>query len=233
MYKGLLVIFSLILGSIGIPTFFVWQQAMQLPSWYTESSSNKNVTFVNQETKKPPQTEEVLRKVSDNLTDKTVGEVELDEEEVNSLILSSISKKDNTSKFARAIKGTNTRIQNGKISVGAVIETSSIPVHELSARKQTKIIQLLQNLPVKEKNIYIGIEGTPSIRNQQLSFDDTTRISLGNFSFPITEVSQNLGIPQESLSQLIAQELKKLPIKLENIDIQDERVIIRGSQNNL
>ncbi|MEM9923172.1 MAG: hypothetical protein AAF915_05370 [Cyanobacteria bacterium P01_D01_bin.50] len=233
MYKRLLLIFSLILGSIGIATFFVWQQAMQLPSWYTQSSSKKNVTFVNQGTKKLPQTEELLRKISDNLTDKTIGEVELDEEEVNSLILSSISKKDNTSKFARAIKGTNTRIQNGKISVGAVIETSSIPLQELSARKQTKMIQLLQSLPVKEKNIYIGIEGKPSIRNQQLSFDDTTRISLGNFSFPMAEASQNLGISQESLNQLIAQELKKLPIKLDNINIQDEHVIIRGSQNNL
>ena len=233
MYKRLLLIFSLILGAMGMSVFFLWKQATQLPEWYIQSSPNETFISSTKQAKNSKNSEEVLRKVSDNLTDKTVGEVELDEEEVNSLILSSISKKDNTSKFARAIKGTNTRIQNGKISVGAVIETSSIPVHELSARKQTKIIQLLQNLPVKEKNIYIGIEGTPSIRNQQLSFDDTARISLGNFSFPITEVSQNLGIPQESLSQLIAQELKKLPIKLENIDIQDERVIIRGSQNNL
>lgn len=232
MYKRLLLIFSLILGGIGIATFFVWQQAMQLPSWYTESSSKKNVTFVNQETKKPPQTEEVLRKVSENLTDKTTGEVQLDASEINSLILSSIDKKDNRSKFRDAIKATNTRIKNGKISIGAVIETSSIPVQELSAREQTKIIQLLQSLPVKEKSIYIGIEGKPSIRNHELSFDDTTRISLGNFSFPIAEVSQNLGIPQDSLNQLLSQELQKLPIKLESINIQDEFLIIRGSQNN-
>ncbi len=232
MYKRLLLIFSLILGGIGIATFIVWQQAMQLPSWYTESSLKENVTSVNQETKKPLQPQEVLRKVSDNLTDKNTGEIQLDEEEVNSLIISSITKKDQNGKFTPAIKATNTRIQNGKISVGAVIETSSIPIEELSASQQTKIIQLLQSLPGNEKQVYIGIEGKPSIRNQELSFDDTTRISLGNFSFPIAEVSQNLGIPQDTFNQLLSQEFKKLPIKLESINIQDKRLIIRASQNN-
>lgn len=232
MYKRLLLIFSLMLSGMGIAAFFVWQQAMQLPSWYTQSSSNENVISSTNQVNNSPNAEEVLRKVSDNLTAKTTGEVELDADEVNSLIISSIGKKDNTSKLATAIQGTNTRIQNGKISVGAVIETSSIPVQELSARKETKIIQLLQRLPGKEKRVYIGIEGKPSIRNQEFSFDDTTRVSLGYFSFPIAEVSQNIGIPQDSINQLLSDELKKLPIKLETLNIQGERVVIRGSGNN-
>lgn len=232
MYKRILLIFSLILAGVGIATFFIWQQAMQLPSWYTKSSSKENVIDVTKQTNKLLQSKEVLRKVSNNLTAKTTGEVQLDASEVNSLIATSLTQTDNIGKFAPAIKGTNTRIQNGKISIGAVVETSSIPVQELSSGKQTKIIQLLQTLPGKEKQIYIGIEGKPNIRNQKFIFDDTTRISLGNFSFPIAEVSQNLGIPQDNFNQLISQELKKLPIKLESINIQGEHVIIRGSGNN-
>ena len=231
MYKRLLLTFSLILGSIGIAGFFMWQQAMQLPSWYTQSSAEEKVISVNKT--KSPQPEEVLRKVSDNLTAKTTGEVQLDADEVNSLIISSIGKKDNNRKFSSAIKSTNTRIENGKISVGAVVEASSISPEELSTLKETKIIQLIQRLPGKEKRLYIGIEGKPSIRDRKFSFDDTTRISLGNISFPIAEVSQNLGIPQESLNQFLSQELKKLPIKLESINVEGERVIIRGSGNNI
>lgn len=231
MYKRFLLIFSLILGGIGIATFIAWQQAMQLPRWYTNSSSDENSILVTQQTKKPPQAQEVLRKVSDNLTAQTTGEVQLDEKEVNSLIATSLTQNDRNSKYAWAIKGTNTRIQNGKIFVGAVIEASSIPVNELSASKQTKIIQLLQNLPGKEKRVYIGIEGKPSIRDREFSFDETTRVSLGYFSFPIAEISQNIGIPQESINQLLSQELKKLPIKLESINIKGERVVIRGSRN--
>jgi hypothetical protein len=218
-------------GGIGIATFFVWQQAMQLPSWYIQSSSQENLISSGKQIKNPPNAEQVLRKVSDNLTATTTGEVELDAQEVNSLIISSIGKKDKSQKFTSAIKGTNTKIENGKISVGAVVETASIPVQELSARKQTKIIQLLQRLPGKQKQVYIGIEGKPSIRNQEFSFDDTTRVSLGHFSFPIAEVSQNIGIPQDKINQLLSQELRKLPIKLESINIQGERVVIRGSRN--
>jgi hypothetical protein len=218
-------------GGIGIATFFVWQQAMQLPSWYIQSSSQENLISSGKQIKNPPNAEQVLRKVSDNLTATTTGEVELDAQEVNSLIISSIGKKDKSQKFTSAIKGTNTKIENGKISVGAVVETASIPVEELSARKQTKIIQLLQRLPGKQKQVYIGIEGKPSIRDREFSFDETTRVSLGYFSFPIAEISQNIGIPQESINQLLSQELKKLPIKLESINIKGERVVIRGSRN--
>ncbi len=231
MYKRLLLIFSLMFGGIGIATFFVWQQAMQLPSWYIQSSSQENLISSGKQIKNPPNAEQVLRKVSDNLTATTTGEVELDAQEVNSLIISSIGKKDKSQKFTSAIKGTNTKIENGKISVGAVVETASIPVQELSARKQTKIIQLLQRLPGKQKQVYIGIEGKPSIRDREFSFDETTRVSLGYFSFPIAEISQNIGIPQESINQLLSQELKKLPIKLESINIKGERVVIRGSRN--
>ena len=219
------------LSGMGIAAFFVWQQATQLPSWYIQSSSNENVISSTKLANKSINSEEVLRKVSNNLTATTTGEVELDAEEINSLIISSIDKKDKSKKFSSAIKGTNTKIENGKISVGAVVETASIPVQELSARKQTKIIQLLQRLPGKQKQVYIGIEGKPSIRNQEFSFDDTTRVSLGYFSFPIAEVSQNIGIPQDSINQLLSQELKKLPIKLESINIQGERVVIRGSRS--
>ncbi|MEO1428825.1 MAG: hypothetical protein AAFV71_07135 [Cyanobacteria bacterium J06633_8] len=231
MYKRLLLIFGLISGCAGIATFLAWQQAMQLPEWYIQSSAKEKVISSTEQVK-TANAEEVLRKVSDNLTAKTTGEVELDAEEVNSLIISSIEKKDNTRKFATAIKGTNTKIKNGKISIGAVVETSSIPVQDLSGRKKTKIIQLLERLPGKEKPIYIGIEGKPSISNQEFRFDDTTRVSLGYFSFPIAEVSQNIGIPEDSINQLLSQELKKLPIKLESINVQGERIVIRGSRNN-
>lgn len=233
MFKRILLIVSLMLSGIGIATFFIWQQAMQLPSWYTESSSKENVIAVNKETKKPLQTDEILRKVSDNLTAKTAGEVELDASEINSLIATSLTKKNNIAEFAPAIKGTNTEIKNGKISVGAVIEASSIPVEKLSAREQKKVIQLINNLSGEEKPIYIGIEGKPRINNQELSFDDTTRIYLGNLSFSIDEVSQNLGIPKDSINQLISQEIKKLPIKLESINIEDERLIVRGYKNKM
>ncbi|MEB3216339.1 MAG: hypothetical protein VKN72_08910 [Nostocales cyanobacterium 94392] len=231
MYKRLLLIFSLILGGIGIAAFFAWHQVMQLPAWYTNSSTHENAISANQQIKKPLQSEEVLRKVSQNLTTKTTGEVHLDASEINSLIATSLTKNNQHSKYITAIKATNTQIQDGKISVGAVIETSSIPVQELSARK-TKIIQMLENLPGKQKHLYIGIEGKPTIHNQEVSFDDTTRVSLGNFSFPIAEVSQNIGLSQDSFNQLVSQELKKLPIQLESITIQDERIIIRGSKNN-
>ncbi|BAY83989.1 hypothetical protein NIES267_34830 [Calothrix parasitica NIES-267] len=232
MYKRLLLILSLILAAMGMSVFFVWKQATQLPSWYTQSSSGENVISTAKPAKKLINSEQVLRKVSDNLTATSTGEVELDAEEVNSLIITSIGKQDKSQKFISAIKGTNTKIENGKISVGAVIETASIPVQDLSPQKETKIFKLIQGLPGKEKKLYIGIEGKPSIRNQELSFDDATRVSLGYFSFPIAELSQNIGIPQDSINKLISQELKKLPIKLESINVQGERVVIRGSRNS-
>ena len=172
-----------------------------------------------------------MRKVSDNLTATTTGEVELDAEEVNSLIITSIGKQDKSKKFISAIKGTNTKIENGKISVGAVIETASIPVEDLSLQKQTKIVQLIQRLPGKEKKVYFGFEGKPSIRNHELRLDAAIRVSMGNISLPIAELSQNISIRQYSINQRFSHELKNLLMILEIINIQGERVVIRGSRN--
>ena len=86
MYKRLLLIFSLIFGVMGMSVFFVWKQATQLPSWYIQSSSDENVISTTKPAKKLINSEQVLRKVSDNLTATTTGEVELDAEEVNSQI---------------------------------------------------------------------------------------------------------------------------------------------------
>ncbi len=240
MLKRLLLIFVCIIGGISGVAFFYWQQATQLPNWYTNSSTNEPTIIAASPTANPlPEIDQkqiqqtrkqVLKKVS-QLNSKDKGEVQLNAEEVNALIFSEISNKTDKSELAQAVKGTNAQIEDGKISAGAVIDLKEISQKELPSQEQAALDEFLSKLPPNLRNqpLYVGIEGKPTIRDRQFSFDDSAQIKLGNISFPLAEVAQSLGIPPEQLNQQISQQLKNLPLKLDDVEIVGDRLVLRSS----
>lgn len=232
MLKRLLFLFCCAIGGIGAVVFLFWQQATQLPTWYTNPSTTTNARTLTNQTKIQLAQKQVLDKVSDRLQGQgaTIGEVQLDSNEVNTLIVSSIAKTTDKSRLAQALLGTNTQIESGKIRAGAVIDLKAIPKDELRAKEQGAITQLLKTVPsLEDRPLYIEIEGKPTVRNGQVSLDNTTRVKLGNLSFTQAELSQRLGISQDRLTLEISKEFKNLPVDVKGVEIVGDRLVVRGS----
>lgn len=238
MLKRLLIVFIAVTVGTGVVAFFFLQQATYLPSWYTNqvsdtqaSKTDSSQSSIDRDRNKLER-EQVLQKLSQSLTDpNTGGEAQLDAQEVNTLIETGLVATQN-SQLIEAVKGTNTEISEGKISSGAVIDLSQIPVENLPSKAQSSLTKLLDTVPnLKERPVYIGVEGKPTVSNRRVILDDTTRVKLGNIGMTIPELSQRLGIPEEKLNRQISKALLQLPSKVENVEIVDDRLVVRTASN--
>lgn len=232
MFKRLLLLLCCAIGGTGAVLFFFWQQATQLPTVYTNPSIIASPTPITEQTQTQIQQsqQQVLSKIFEHLKDSNAkGEVQLDANEVNTLIASGIAKTTDKSGLAQAVVSTNTQIQDGKISAGAVIDLRTISVKELSVEEQAAISQLLSTVPIlKYRPIYIEVEGKPSIHNKQVTLDDKTRVKLGNLSFPLSDMYQRFGISEESVKQQVSKELKNLPVEVKDVEVMGDRLVVRG-----
>ncbi|MGD1871549.1 MAG: hypothetical protein ACFB02_00695 [Mastigocoleus sp.] len=230
----LFLLACLLVGFAGV-TFFLWQQATYLPSWYTNSSTSKN--SLNSEADVSPEIrqKQVLQKLSNSK-----GEVELNAEEVNSLMLFALSKVGETHKSAspdnssltELVKGTNTQIKDGKIFTGLIIDLEGLSDDKLPANEKAGIKKLLKTFPpIQNRSVYLQVQGKPSIKNKKIILDDETRVSLGNITMTVPQLSRRLGITQEKLSKELSQELLKLPVAVQDVEIIGDRLILRGLQN--
>ncbi|MUH00196.1 hypothetical protein F7734_51180 [Scytonema sp. UIC 10036] len=247
MLKRLLFLFSLTVTGTGAIFFFFWYQATQLPLWYNELQSQKanpplaaNVapssdrTEQLQKAQKQQAQKQVLHKISDHLKgSKAKGEVQLDAEEVNALIDSGIAQSSDKSRLAQAVVSTKTQIENGKISTGAVIDLRAIPFNELQKGEQVAVSKLLSVIPILRYHpVYVEVEGKPTLRNKQVSLDDTTRVKLGNISFSVLDLSKRFGFSEERLNQQVAKKLENLPVEVDEVEVVGDRLVVRGSAGN-
>jgi hypothetical protein len=82
---------------------------------------------------------------------------------------------------------------------------------------------------LENKEIYLGLTGKPKIENGQLLLDDNTQVKLGNLSFSISEISQRLGIPQETLQQKLRLSLQTGRLNVSDGTLTGDKVLLRGS----
>ncbi|UBF27686.1 hypothetical protein K9N68_07150 [Kovacikia minuta CCNUW1] len=138
-------------------------------------------------------------------------------------------RKTESQTLAKAIKGVNTTVQDGKIESGAVVNLGSVPIDQLSSNERSFVTKLIETFPVLgDRNVYIGIEGKPSVVNGQVMLNDNTRIKIGDLSFSPAELSQRLGIPEDQIRQRIHLEVQLGRLKVSDIQLEGDRAVVRG-----
>lgn len=238
MLKRLLLVFIAVTIGTGTVAFFFLQQATYLPSWYTNQVSNTQASNTyssqseNDRERKKLESEQVLQKLSQSLNNpNNPGEAQLNGQEINTLLETGLASIPN-SQLTASVKATNTQISEGKISSGAVVDLKQVPVNQLPSKAQGSFKKLLDTVPtLKDRPLYIGVEGKPAVRNRKVILDDTTRVKVGNISMTIPELSQRLGIPEEKLNQQLSKVFLRLPSELEDAEIVGDRLVIRVASN--
>ena len=226
------VLLILITGFLSF-LYYYWYQATQLPQWYAQShQSFQNVDRKVLETPQPNQ-ENIEAKIEATInkshTSKNI-EVKFNEREVNHLVVSKMGETPDSRRLLAATKGFNTKIQDGTLSTGAVINISEIPVDKLETSEQAAIAKIIQTFPaLKNQDVYIGVEGKPIVEKGQLKLDDNTKVKLGNLSFTVSELANQLGIPKAKLEQKINLELQLGRLKVSDIELTGNNAVVKGS----
>ena len=201
MNKKIALIGLLFLGASGA-IYYYWSQATALPQWYTKEEAS---------------TEQAL-KIEDGVSSKSskveekVGEIELDQQALN----------ERKRLLLNATNGINTVIKDDKVEIGTVVDTSEIPVASLNSTEEALLNQAIKSFPVlKDREVYIGIEGNVAGENGRLQLDDNTKVKVGNVSMKITDVSRMLGVPPEIAKQQLELQLERLNIS--NVELENSK----------
>jgi hypothetical protein len=211
-------------AAIGIP-FYFWQQATATPDWYEERASIRLDDPV------------AVRQARDIVAAKIASaqpqpdgthEVYLTAEDVNAIAVTEINNLANRTQLTDAVESVNSTIQNGRIESGAVLNLANVPIADLQSAERELVSLVRETFPgLVNREIYVGVEGQPTIQNGQLQFDQSLRIKIGNLSLTAADVAQRLGVSEETLWRSLNRELGALQVK--EVQVSDDQLRLRGT----
>ena len=156
--------------------------------------------------------------------------VSINEAELNSLLTSALISQGDGSELTNAIKGINTAIGDGKIESGVVFDLSDLPTENLSRREEAAIATALKAFPLlKDRPIYIGIEGKPTIANGRIQLDDNIKVKVGKLSMTLPELSQRFGIPLSKLENRLNEQLLLSGLDISEVDLTGQELRLHGT----
>ena len=242
MFKRLLLISSVVsIGILGV-LLYLWQQTTHIPSWYKTIEVTATTPAVDTAVKTPQTREQIWRRISNSLKTQSAkgesrGTVELNADEVNELIFTELAIKEratSNTQLDKIILGTNTKFRDGKMVVGAMVNLQELTKDKkVSSGSGAEIAQTILNLPiVKDRPVYLEIEGTPTVRNRQIALL-SPMVKLANVSLTVDDLSKYLGFSPAFLNQRIARERALVPMEVENVKIERSSMIVTGSAKNM
>jgi len=216
---------AVILGAaIGIP-FYFWQQATATPDWYKDRASMS----LNDPVSVQQARQIVAAKIATAQPQPDgTHEVYLTEADVNAIAVTEINNLAKRTQLTDAVESVNSTLQNGRIESGAVINLANVPLKDLRPAEREIVSLVRETFPgLVNREVYVGVEGQPTIQNGQLQFDQSLRIKIGNLSLTAADVAQRLGISEATLWQGLNQELGVLQI--EEVQVSDDQLRLRGT----
>lgn len=134
-------------------------------------------------------------------TNKSI-EIELNNQEVNALVMTTIAQDQRFSSVLANTPGLNTSIKDGILEIGTVINLANFPNNQLAEREIAALDKMITTLPFLEKQkLYVAISGQPKIENGKIKLDKNTNIKIGNLNLSVPELAQRLGISSEKLNK--------------------------------
>lgn len=249
--KRLLIVVSLALASAAGVAAYYWQQATQLPAWYTASQSESSASLQEPTATSPTIAAEAgqprsgqtatnprssaqspaTKQAGANATDssrlaaqKQPTKQQLRQSELTQLFTTEITRKAESKKLGSALKGANTTIKNGTVESGAVVNLSNLSPDQLPPEERAFFSKLMAAFPeLSRQSFYVGVEGKPTVKNGQAQLQDDLRVKLGNLSFTPAQLSDRLGIPEDQIRQQLQLQVQLGNLKNKQSQLADDR----------
>ncbi len=258
MYMQRLLIASCLAGAgVSAVAFYYWQQATQLPVWYTANQTEGQTESALPPTVEP-QTAEVnqggesdrapVRRSGSGQTEaasakpKTASQppvatsnaarsttkqpstVQQQKTELTRLFTTEVTRKVEDKKLGGALKQAKTTLQNGKVESGAVVNLGNVSLEQLPPEERAFLAKVVSAFPeLRHQSFYIGVEGTPTVKNGQAQLGDNMRIKLGNLTFTPAELSQRLSIPEAQIRQQLQLQVQLGNLNVDSLQLADDR----------
>ena len=218
--RTLLIGLGIVAAAVGGGLSYVSAKTMTTPDWYSSASANGQT--VSSTTDSAASANASAAEISPN-------DVVISEGELNQMVTEAIANQPYAAPILGASKGIHTAIRDGRIESGAVMNLSELPRESLPAQGQQAIEQLTNTFPfLANRDVYLGIEGSPKVVDGALSLDNT-HVKIGQLNLPIASVASQLGLSQAELEQQIDSLLAQRGLTPADVRIIDGKIVITGA----
>ncbi len=201
-----------------------YQQMTRLPKWYTANSVTPPPT---------PQADTAVRLVEQKLKTLKNPEttVSLSNQELNDIVTATMVEVARQSQIPEVVRGMNAQLVDGKVKAGAVIDFAQLQSAELKNGKQQAIVSTLAKLPgVGDRQLYVGIESIPTVKDGKFELDPNTRVQIGDLSLTLADAAKYTGVTPERLQASInkAIPLAMSGVALADVTVDQENLVLRS-----
>jgi hypothetical protein len=229
--NSLAVILVVTIGGL----YYIWQQATNVPDEYIKATANEKTDSLSLPL--PPdritqQATVTKQKITVPIDKAQVGQkitVKLSDRDLNNLVVAKLAISQPSKQVPVGIKGIKTNIKEGKVYAGALVNLAQL-AHNGKPGSQTAILSKLTDKLtfLKNRDVYIGIVGTPVVEGNQIKFDPDTQIKVGNMNFTIAELAENLGVSPAKIQQAMNLQLQQQNFKVNRVNLLDNQLAIEG-----
>jgi hypothetical protein len=234
------IIFKLLgvvlVGSIA-GAYYVWQEAIKVPSEYIEASTNDrsdSQPLPLQPSQITQRADVSNQKISVPIERARSGQkvnIKLSDRDLNNLVVADLATSQPTKQVPVGIQGIKTNIKDGKIYTGAMVNLDQLARNGKAGSKTAALSKITNKLTfLKGREVYIGIVGKPTIDGDRVKFAPDAQIKIGNMNFTITQLAGNLGISVEKLQHKLALHIQQQNFKINRINVENNGLAIEGAK---
>jgi hypothetical protein len=140
--------------------------------------------------------------------------IQLARQDIASLISESLREKASNTSILKVAKNVHADIKDNNLEIGAVIDTGKIPDLSLTGEQRKTFEKITENLPqIKNREIYIAIEGQPKAEGGKLVLDKNSKVKIGNLSFKLPEIAQKLGLSLPEIQQQLILDIEQVEVR--------------------
>lgn len=237
MQKIVFKLFGVVLVGTIAGAYYVWQEAIKVPSEYIEASANDRSD--SQSLPIPPSQ---IKASADLSKQKIIAPIEraksgqkvnvkLSDRDFNNLVVAKLAISQPSKQVPIGIKGIKTNIKDGKIYTGAMVNLDKLASNGKPGSSTAALGKLTNKLTfLKGRDVYIGIVGKPTISGSQIKFPPDTQIKIGNMNFTIAQLADNLGVSPEKLQQSIDLHIQSQNFTINRLNIEANGIEIEGAK---
>ena len=230
MGKKLLILAGGLLLISAAVIYYFWRQATTIPDWYQQemASPTSPVSPINPETLLQQKLQAAKEQSAQNPGPLPKQlDIRLKPQELNQIFqaeLAQISAPRNIP--ATSLPNIRTQVSPDRLEVGTVVNPQSLQRLNLGPPEQALLAKLSQQFPqLQTQDLYLGIAGKPQVQQDALVLPLDSTIQIGQLSFSLAELAQQLQIPPERLQQGLALPLGQL--NLRNLQLNNNEVILQ------
>jgi hypothetical protein len=230
-----LILLAVVGGAGGL--YYLWHQATKLPDEYVKAVAADRAS--SQSLPLPPrqiaaQVTVSKNKITTPIERAKVGDkvaVKLTDRDLNNLVVAKLAASQTNKQVPAGIKGINTNIKDGKIHAGALVNLGKLAKDGQPGSQAAALSKLTDRLPfLKDRDVYVGLVGTPVVEGQKIKFNEDTQIKVGNMNFTISQLAENLGVSQDKIQQAIDLRLQQQNLQVDRVNLTNNQIEIDGAK---